>query len=357
MAISRSQINSIKDFALRTILLGMFDQHVAVGQALGINLLAPTNSPQEPASAPPPAATLSVTGANGAFNFAITNPAQSINKTIYHELSYSSQASFVGGSGVTTLPVSTATKGTVPAPGVTAYWRIRSSYDQTNWNSYQVVPGTISAGLQSSAASEAATVLNQTNYANVDSVAVGGSANVRIYGKAGPNTQYPSVKGSSETILPSATVVNVPLSSSQVVGFDGSSYQVRGTLPEVLEDGMTPVGAVSVVGGGIPTLPTIDPVISGGHIIGFNVTSGGAGATAPYVLTIADSGGGTGATAGAQTIVGGVLISVAPGNAGSGYTGATTVTPSGGTFGGSAGGGRSIGGNGGRLIVNDGTTG
>ena len=357
MAVSRTQINSIKDFTLRTLLLGMYNQIGLHNNLTGSNWLETTNSPQEPSTAPPPPAILSVTGANGAFNFEITNAPQSANRIIYHELSYSSQSSFVGGSGVTTLPVSTATKGTVPAPGITAYWRIRSSYDQANWNAYQTLPGTIAAGLQSSAASEAATVLNQTNYANVDSVANGSSAIVRVFGKAGPNTQFPSVKGPQETILPSATVIGVPLSSQQVVGFDGSNYQVRQTLPEVLQDNSTPIGAVSVVGGGVPTLPTIDPIISGGAIIGYNVTGGGAGASAPYALTLGSTGGGTGATFGAQVIVGGVLISVAPGNPGSGYSGSTTVTASGGTFSGSTGGGQGIGGNGGRLITNDGTTG
>ena len=352
MAISRSQINAIKDFSLRTILLGMYDQHVVVGQALGINILEPTNSPQTPASTPPPAVAFSVLGANGSFNISITNPKQSINKTLYHELSYSGVVSFVG--PVTTLPIQTTTQMSVPAPGVTAFWRLRSSYDQHNWNAYQTQPGKVSSGLQSSAASEAAVALNQTNYANVDSVDAGSSAVVRVFGKAGPNTQYPSVKGSQETIRPSATIVNVPFSSQQVVGFDEENYQVRSTLPEQLIDKIVPTGTVSVVGPGGFTLPTIVPIEVSGGILGFNVTSGGTGITAPLTITIIGTG--TGATAGAQVISGGVLISVAPGNAGSGYGPGTTVTVSGGTFGGSTGGGQNIGGNGGRFIVNDGTT-
>jgi hypothetical protein len=358
MAISRSQINNIKDFDLRTILLGMYDQHVTLGSALGINILEPTNSPQQPATAPPPQCIFTAAGKNGAVTVQITNPSQSINKTIYHELSYSTVKSFVGGSTVT-LPVSTSTHQTFQVPGVTAYWRLRSSYDQNNWNSYQLQAATVKAGLVSSAASESATVLNQTNYASVDSAdAGGGTANVRIFGKAGPNTQFPAVKGAAETILPSATVINVPLSSQQVVGFDGTNFKVRGTLPEVLVDGDTPIGSVSVVGGGTPTPPVIAPIISGGAILGYNVSNGGSGATAPYTLTLGSVGGGFGATFGPQTIVGGVLLAVAPGNPGASYSGGTTVIVSGGgTFSGSTGGGQNIGGNGGRLITNDGTTG
>jgi hypothetical protein len=216
------------------------------------------------------------------------------------------------------------------------------------------MPNPISSGLQSSSAIEAATVLNQTNYANVDSQSAGAKAIVRIYGKAGPNTQYPSVKGTIDTILPSATIINVPLSSQQVVGYDGTDYQVRATLPEVFADQITAIGAVSVVGAGGVTLPTIVPIEVSGGILGYNVTSGGSGLTEDLTLTVVGSG--IGATTGAQVIVGGVLQSVAPGNAGSGYGSGTTVTASGGVFSGASGGGRSIGGNGGRLVFNDGTT-
>ena len=359
MAISRTQINAIKDFTLRTVLLGMLDQHITVGQALGINVLEPTNSPQQPASAPPPLATLAVTGVNGDFQIEITNPSQSINKAIYHELSYCSQPSFVGGSGVTTLPVSTSTKLTVAGPGVTAYWRIRSSYNQNNWNSYQVSPSSISAGLQSSAASESATVLNQTNYAHVDSIANAGdtAADVRIYGKSGINTQFPAVKGSAETILPSATIINVPFATEQVVGFDGSDYQVRGTLPEVLEDGTTPIGALSVIGSGAVVLPTVTVTIGlGGGVASWNVTGGGNALSDPVTLTPPVEVGAGGAP-GAQTITAGVLISIANGNPGVGGTpGTYAVGVSGGQAASSTGGGQGIGGNGGRLVVNDGTT-
>jgi hypothetical protein len=358
MAISRAQINGIKDFKLRTILIGMLDQHLVVGEALGINVLAPTNSPQEPASAPPPLATFTVSGANGAFNIKITNPAQSINKTIYHELSYCQIASFVGQA--TTLPIQTTTQITVPAPGVTAFWRLRSSYDQSNWNAYQTQPGSVSSGLQSSAASEAATVLNQTNYANLDSIqnVAETSANVRIYGKAGINTQFPAVKGANETILPSATVINVPFGSAQVVGYNGTDYDVRGTLPEVLGDGYTPIGALSVIGSGARVLPTVTVTIGGGGgVTSWNVVSGGNALSDPVTLTPPGEVGAGGAP-GAQTITAGVFISIANGTPGTGGTpGTYAVGVGGGIAAGSTGGGRNIGGNGGRLVVNDGTTG
>ena len=79
MALSKSQINAVKDFGLRTVLLGMYAQLEVHNNATGTNFVEPTNSPQQPSSAPPPSASFSVTGANAAFNIQITNPKQSIN--------------------------------------------------------------------------------------------------------------------------------------------------------------------------------------------------------------------------------------------------------------------------------------
>ena len=357
MALSKSQINAIKDFGLRTVLLGMYAQLEVHNNATGTNFVEPTNSPQQPSSAPPPAASFSVTGANAAFNIQITNPKQSINKTIYHELSYCAVTSFVG--QVTTLPVQTTTQLTVPAPGLTVFWRLRSSYDQHAWNAYQVQPGAVASALRSSAGAEAAIVLNQTNYATVDSVSdtAGTAAVIRVYGKSGFNTQFPSVKGGVETILPSASIINVPFATEQVVGFQGQDYVARGTLPEVLTDETTPIGAVSVVGSGAVVLPVVTVTVGlTGTVTGWNVVSGGNALSDPVSLSIVDVG--VGATPGAQTIHAGVLISIANGSAGSGYTpGTQSVNATGGVFGGNLGGGQNIGGNGGRLVVNDGTLG
>lgn len=222
------------------------------------------------------------------------------------------------------------------------------------------MPNLISSGRQSSSATEDAVVLNQTNYANVDSVsnAANTSANVRIYGKAGVHTQYPRVKGNQETILPSATIINVPYVSDQVVGYDGENYQVRGTLPEVLADGMSPIGAVSVVGSGGIVLPVVTVTINGsGVVTSWNVVSGGSAISDDLTLTPPPQVGAGGAP-GAQTIVHGVLTAIANGTPGVGGTpGTFPVGVSGGVFAGATGGGQSIGGNGGRLINNDGTTG
>jgi len=132
--LSRSQINGIKDFSLRTVLLSMYEQLSLHNQSTGTNWLEPTNSPQQPASAPPPPPSISVVGANGIFTVEIKAPPQSANKTVYYEVSYSEKSNFTG--GVTTAEPTSASSVVIPSPGSTLYFRVRSSYDRANWSAY-----------------------------------------------------------------------------------------------------------------------------------------------------------------------------------------------------------------------------
>lgn len=342
--------------AMRTLLNAFSSQISALAVGTGVQLLEPTSGgkTQTPVTSTPGLASLSVSGANGVYALSITNPMQTIASTIYHQVQYSTTSNF---TNPTTVGIAPTTNLTLSMPDTTLYWRLRSSYDQSNFNAWTPAQGNpaVAAGLQSSAATANANVLNQTNYASVDSVDNGaGSANVRVYGKSGVGFMYPAVKGAAQTVLPSATIIGVPFSSSQVVAHDGTSYQAQPTLPQVLSDPMTPTGSVSVVGSGAVMLPVVVPIETGGAIVGYNVTDQGNGLTADVTITIVGTG--TGATAGTQTRMGGKLISVAAGNAGSGYGSGTTTTISGGVSPGTLGGGQDLGGNGGRLVYNDGTT-
>jgi hypothetical protein len=342
--------------AMRTVLNAMAAQFLVPGQP---PLLEPTSGgkPATPVTSVPPQASLSVTGANGAYTIAVTNPTQTVPATLYHEVSYSTSSNF---GNPTTLPLTPSTGFTFNAPGTTLFWRIRSSYDQSHFNAYRPAQGNaaVSAALQSSVATENNVPLNQSNYGIIDSVDNGaGSANVRVFGTSGPGTMYPAVKGAQETILPSATIVNVPFGSNPVVAYDGEQYLVKSTLPQVFADGLTPTGSVSVVGGGAVVLPTVALVLdSHGHVIAWNVLTQGNGLTADVTLAIVTSTG-SGATPGAQTISGGKLISIAPGNPGDLYNPADTVTVSGGAAATGVGGGQAIGGNNGRFVYADPTTG
>lgn len=317
----------------------------------GGNLVQP-GGVQAGASTPPAGVQISAEGSSGVITVTITDPSTAKPNTIWHEVSYSPLISFT--NSVTTLPATTNASITIPASGLSVFVRLRSSFDKKTWSAYQLASTTaIDAGLVESSAMAAGAAFNQTNFAEVNSQASGSTALVTISGTGGPLTSYPAVRGATQAIRPSSTVVGVQPGSEQYVGWDGSGFQLKPTLAGVLADNLEPVGKASVVTTAPPTLPVINPIIAGGGVVGFDVVNGGSGASQPYTLTITDPGGpGVGATAGAQTIVAGVLISVAPGNAGHSYDGSTTVTPSGGSGGaGPTGGGTAIGGNGGRLTA------
>jgi hypothetical protein len=315
----------------------------------GGNLLQ-AGGPQAGGSATPTGVVFSVTGSGGYFTVNITDPGTAQQGSIWHELSYSPLASFT--KDVITLPATTGTHLSIPGSGVSAFWRMRTSFDRKTWSNYQLASTTaINAGLVESAAMSAAAAFNQTNYGVVNSQALGGAAAVTISGPGGNLTAYTALRGTSQAIRPSATIVGVAPESEQFVGWDGSQFQLKPTLAAVLADNLEPVGKVSVVSTATPTLPVIDPIITGGQVIGYNVISGGSGASQPYTLTFGSVGSGVGATFGVQTIIAGVLISIAPGNPGVNYSGGTTVTASGGSGGGQSGGGTTAGGNGGRMTA------
>ena len=302
-------------------------------------------------SAPPSGVGFQVAGANGSYTATIRNPSGG-SGTIYHEVSYSPLKSFT--SGVTVMSPTTATSVAVQDPGSSYFFRIRSSFDLVNWSGYTLAStAAISAGKVSSAATADAGAFNQTNYGVVGSTAVGSTAEVSVQGASGPLTNLVTQKGPTQASLPGATIFGVTPGSDQFVAHDGSTYVIRPTLAGVLaDDRNTPIGAVSVVETGAPTLPVIVPIVSAGGVVGYNVTNQGNGISAPLDLEVSDPGGpGTGATTGQQTIKNGKLISVAPGNAGQNYDASTVVTASGGVNPGTPGGGTALGGNGGRMTA------
>lgn len=306
---------------------------------------------------PPAQCGLSVTGANGSFTVNITlpqqasgssQPANPTNAALYQQVQSSTAANF--SAGITSYPISTGTNFVFPNPGATLYWRLRSSYDQNTWNSYSVQPGAVSAGLQTSAASQPNLSLNQSNFATVDSVSAGGAATVRIYGSGGVGTSWTSILGSGSKVIPAGTILNVAYGSNGFVAWDGSKYQFKAGLTQTFPDTWVPVGAVSVIGSGAGlVLPTFHAVVTSGSIVAIGTVTAGSGMTAVPTLTITDSTG-TGATA-ICTISGGSVTGVQVTNAGSGYSGSPVVTATGGVAGGAGGGGGPTGNNNGRLYT------
>ena len=238
---------------MRNLLLQFMNQHILTQQVTGTNWVTPTSSTQKSSTTPPPPATASASGANGTISLQITNPSQAAKATIYHEVSYSPVKNF--SQGVTTLPVSANNTVAIPAPGQAPFVRIRSSYDGVTWNTHKLIQQTaVDAGLQSSAASEPATALNNWNYAHVVGQGSPGQIpQIQVYGPNGPYSGYTAGRGSTQVRRPSATILNTDFTESQIVAFDGKRFHISPTLPPVLKDSWEPVGqaiANGPVGGG-----------------------------------------------------------------------------------------------------------
>ena len=351
LSVNLAQINSAAkgNSALRETLTGIHLALQSLYAQTGTTPLAKVDLAAAPFTSPPPASSLSVSGANGTFTVSITAAQSSNNAPIYQEISSSTTANFV--TDVTVYPISTNTSYVFPNPGATLYWRLRSSYNQQNWSSYTVQPGAVSSGLMSSAAAGNNLSLNQSNYATVDSVAAGSTATVRVYGSGGVGTSWTSILGNGSKVIAAGTILNVAYAASGFVVWDGQKYQLKPQLAQTFPDTWVPVGKVSVIANASGlVLPVIHAVVTGGAIVAYQITNPGNGLTAAPVLTITDSTG-SGATATA-VVTAGSVTQVTPGSAGSGYSSTPTVTATGGISGGAAGGGGATGDNGGRLYAN-----
>jgi hypothetical protein len=359
LSVNLAQINSAAkgNSDLRETLTGMHLALQSLYAQTGSTPLTKIDAVAASFTAPPAPSQLAVTGANGSFTVSITTPQNAsgataprnaTNAPIYQELSSSPVANFI--SAVTTYPVSTNTSYVLPNPGVTLYWRLRSSYNQQNWSSYIAQPGAVSSGLMSSAASGNNLSLNQSNYATVDSVANGSTATVRVYGSGGIGTAWTSILGNGSKVIPSGTILNVAYATNGFVVWDGQTYQLKPQLAQTFPDTWVPVGKVSVIANASGlALPVIHAVVTGGAIVAYQIINPGNGLTAAPTLAITDSSG-SGATATA-VVAAGAVTQVTPGSAGSGYSSTPTVTATGGVSGGVAGGGGATGNNGGRLYA------
>jgi hypothetical protein len=301
--------------------------------------------------ATPPAPAFSVSGANGVFSWKVTPPVLTAQGYLWYEISYSTVKGFT--SNVTTLDATTATAGTINLPNASLFFRVRASLNRTVWSAYTLASqSAISSGLVSSGATSNGGAFNQTNFGIVTSQAVGSAAVVEVQGASGSLSSMVAVKGSTEQIQPAAAIVNVPFGTTQFVGYQQSknAYKLGPTLASVLDDETTPVGAVSVVGSGTPTLPVVTLVVQNGYIVGATWTGdNGLSAIPQFVINDAT---GSGAKIEGTGVSGGHLQGIRVINSGDGhYSAHPTVIASGGISGGTTGGGTITGGNGGRLTA------
>lgn len=181
---------------------------------------------------PPPPASLAVTGLDGSFEITITLPQDApapsvtmyknfvlrdLNKLraqIFHQLQSASTVLFDAASNVITYGPFTETYKKFQIPNATLFWRLRSSYDGTNWNDWVVYsspatcgPVAVSSGFLRSTSAAPNMSLNTTNNCITDSVDAGTSATARIYGTGGPGTAWTHYDGQGGQILIAAGTV------------------------------------------------------------------------------------------------------------------------------------------------------
>ena len=349
ISLSTAQINSAAagNGTLRDTLLAIKSSVEILHQATGTAPVGTkVDSTAKASQLAPTPATFKVTGANGTFTVSITNPANPSKATIYHEVSSSTDPTFA--SGVTTYALSAATQQSIPAPGETRTFRLRSTIDQVTFTGYQVLPDAVSAGLVSSSATHPNLTLNQSNFAMVDSVANGATAKIRIYGSGGVGSSWSRKVGSNSTVIPGGTILGVAYGSNGFIAWDGAKYQLKSQLPETFPDGWVPVGAVSVIANAAGlVLPVIHAIVTSGAIVAYQIVNPGNN-LGSVKLIVSDTTG-TGATA-VATIQNGQVVSVT-GSSGTGYSASPTVNVTASVSPGQMGGGGTQGNNGGRLYT------
>lgn len=371
MPLNRARIESAAHghpLALRQTLIAISDEIDGINQHVGRITATKVDTVAQSINPPPSAAGFAITAQDGRVRVTLTNPQNRVAATqklvqggpsniagaaIYHELSSCESVAFDDASTLTVYPASTATTQEFTAPNTALYWRLRSSFDQNAWNGYQVFGGVVKPRALSSASSVPNLSLNQSNFATVDSVAAGATPIVRVYGTGGVGAAYTRSVGMQSPQRPGATLLNIPYGANKFVAYDTEQriYQVKDQLPQTFSDPWEPVGFVSVVFSGAPTLPVLKPIFTSGFLVGIQRISDGNGLSTPP-LGVVVSGVGHNA-AFVLFITNGQVSGYQINNGGDGnYVNTDTISVSGGISAGVGGGGGVSGGNGGRFYSN-----
>jgi len=236
-----------------------------------------------PASKPaPPAAGFQVNGVDGKFEIQITLPqdAQPQTVTLYrasfgldmnrgradmvHQIQSATNTLFDTSGNVTTYGPTPETSLSITNPNVTLFWRLRSSYDQVNWNDWQIYssasacgPIGVSSGFLRSTSAAPNMALNTSNNCTADSIDNGVNATVRVYGPGGAGNSWIHYDGQggqtsypySTTTAPYNTDVIVLYSTSQGLrAFPTATQYTNGLADDLIFSGK--MHTVSAGGGG-----------------------------------------------------------------------------------------------------------
>jgi len=233
-----------------------------------------------PASKPaPPVAGFTVTGIDGKFEIQITLPqdAQPPTVTLYrrsflfdrnraradivHQMQSATNMLFDASGNVTTYGPTPETSLSITNPNVTLFWRLRSSYDQLNWNDWQIFssgsacgPIGVSSGFLRSTSAAPNMALNSSNNATVDSVDAGSSATIRVYGPTGVGASWIRFDGQTgQTTIPSGTITGRLYATTYWVVYAADNGYVTYTSSQfngVLTDQVLWAGKMTTVSAG-----------------------------------------------------------------------------------------------------------
>lgn len=227
----------------------------------------------------PPAAGFVVTGVDGKFEIQITLPqdAQPQTVTLYrasfffdrnraradlvHQIQSATNMLFDSSGNVTTYGPTPETTLSITNPNVTLFWRLRSSYDQLNWNDWQIFssasacgPIGVASGFLKSTSAAPNMAVNSSNNATVNSIDAGTSATIRVYGPGGPGTSWARFDGQGgQTTIPSGTLTGRAYATTYWVVYavnTGYSTYTLSQFNSVLSDQALWAGKITTVSSG-----------------------------------------------------------------------------------------------------------
>lgn len=202
--------------AMQTMLRSIISRLPAIDDGAGLIRFVDDPTAQPAAGAPPPQVSWIVNGVDGQLEITITLPQnivpltvtvlqqriiQNINTTgtpMVHQIQIATTLNFDAAGSVETFgPFSELTQ-TIQRPQQTYFLRIRSSFDGTNWNDWQVYssatacgPVGVKTGYMRSTSTAHRGIVNSTNNATVDSIDNGdGTDTIRIYGSGGVGSSF-----------------------------------------------------------------------------------------------------------------------------------------------------------------------
>ncbi len=237
----------------------LMDYMEALAAAIGIEPAAAAQTSSATALAPPqPASGFVVTGANGHFQVQISNN-NANQQPVYHEIANCTTLNFDGPGGLRVYGPEARTSWDLTDPGAKLYWRLRSKFLNSGFNTPQYVrnangpgPAAIASGVLSAAATAARTQ-RSANYVTVygEHLASGAALANGDLSDGTPTIDFASAQaikdgGATTLTLPKTTVRGLTAGATYAVAWDTEANIVRFSTNggELLADALIYLGTV-----------------------------------------------------------------------------------------------------------------